>query len=78
MAAGGKRKKSKKVTKAKTAAAPKKARAPANRVAKRAVKKTFTVRASCKAKTETPNPMVQDSIPSGEAGAVSKQPLLAW
>jgi hypothetical protein len=63
---------------AKKATAPEKSKARANKVAKRAVKKTSMVRAPSKAKTRAPNPTVQDIVPSGEPGFVSNQPLLEW
>jgi hypothetical protein len=63
------------VTKAKKV---KKAKAPANKAAERAVKKTSTVRSPSKAETMAPNSTVKDILPSGEPGFISNHPLLEW
>jgi hypothetical protein len=76
MAAGRERKKAKKtVAKAKTV---KKSKAPANKVAKHAVKKTSTVTSPSKAEARAPNPTVKDLLPRDEPGFISNHPLLEW
>jgi hypothetical protein len=92
MAAGGKRKKTKKAGKAKRAAlvkgktkktkkakkvaAPRKAKSRPKKAAKCATKKSSKRKARAGGKAKAPIPTIQDIAPSGEPEFVSSTPLL--